>query len=136
MQFSDLREFTEIVKTMGDLREVEGADWNLEIGAITEVAGLAPDPPMLLFDKIKDFPAGYRVVSNVFAAHKRIALALGLPTHLSGVEIAKVWKEKMRGFKLVPPEEVSDGPIMENVIRGDKVDLARLRSCLRSSRPR
>ena len=31
---NDLRAFIEDLRTAGDLREISGADWNLEIGAI------------------------------------------------------------------------------------------------------
>ena len=34
------------------------------------------------------------------------------------------WRDKLRdSFKAVPPVELKDGPIMENVYTGDEVDL-------------
>ena len=38
MGFKDLREFIQRVDQLGELRRVSGADCNLEIGAITEIA--------------------------------------------------------------------------------------------------
>ena len=38
MIFRDLREFIERVKETNDVKEVSGADWDLEIGAITDIS--------------------------------------------------------------------------------------------------
>ncbi len=51
--FSDLREFIKRVEELGECKAVEGADCDLEIGAITDLLSLNPDPPLLMFDKIK-----------------------------------------------------------------------------------
>lgn len=50
----DLRGYNDQLKSIGELREIEEADWNLEIGAITELVG-EKDGPALLFDKIKGY---------------------------------------------------------------------------------
>ena len=56
-------------------------------------------------------------------AQKRTAIALGLPEHLSGTGLLNAWREKLRNFKPIPPRTVSDGPVRENVMEGDAVDL-------------
>ena len=53
MGFRDLREFIGRVESLGEMRKIDGADWDLEIGAITEVAASSPGCPMVLFDNIK-----------------------------------------------------------------------------------
>jgi len=123
MIFQSMREFMEKVRETGDLKAVNGADWNLEIGAITEVASQMPDPPMVIFDEIKGYPKGFRVVSNVLESPKRLTLAVGLPTHLKGIGLANAWRERLAIFKPIPPREVSDGVVMENVLKGDQVDM-------------
>jgi len=40
MHYRDLRGWIEGVESFGELRVVEGADWNHEIGAVAEVAAL------------------------------------------------------------------------------------------------
>ena len=125
MKLLDLRQFIDEVDGTGDLKRVEGADPDNEIGAITEVASQLPDPPMLLFDKINGYPEGYRIVSNVFESPKRMALTVGLPTTLRGIEIARAWKKRMHEFSPIPPREVSDGPIFDNRIQGDEVDITK-----------
>ncbi|MCH8055131.1 MAG: UbiD family decarboxylase, partial [Deltaproteobacteria bacterium] len=76
---NDLREFIEAAKKVSDWREIKGADWNLEIGALIEsTAELIPQPPMLLFDEIKGYPPGFRMAGLLYASYKRVAIALGL----------------------------------------------------------
>ena len=47
-----------------------------------------------------------------------MALAVGLPLELKGVPFVKAWKEKMKRVGTVPPIELKDAPITENVISG------------------
>jgi UbiD family decarboxylase len=58
MVFDDLRSFLDECEKCGDLEKVEGADWNLEIGTISEMAA-EKFGPALLFDKIKGYPPGF-----------------------------------------------------------------------------
>ena len=50
--FDDLRDYIDKVKEIGGCKVVEGADWNLEIGAITAWQAELGNSPLLLFDKI------------------------------------------------------------------------------------
>ncbi|MCL4370399.1 MAG: UbiD family decarboxylase, partial [Chloroflexi bacterium] len=109
---------------LGLVKTVEGADWNLEIGAITELGLSVPDGPLLLFDNVKGYPAGYRIVSNFLNTPKLFALSLDLPLESKGVPQVRDWRDKIaRDFHPVPPTEVQTGPIMENVHLGGDVDL-------------
>src|SRR5215218_8356755 len=119
---NDLRVFMGELEDDGELRRVNGADWNLEIGALTEI-GAEQNGPALLFDDIKGYPSGFRILSNVFAGQKRTAMTLGLPRDLSGVALINAWRARLRDFKPVPPKAIKTGPIMENVVEGDAVDL-------------
>ena len=57
----DLREFIERCQDIGELKTIEGASWDIEIGGITfEVASL-PNPPALLFDKVEGCKPGFPV---------------------------------------------------------------------------
>src|SRR3990170_1738889 len=51
--YSDLREWIEIVDGMGELKKIDGADWNLEMGTLAElVARESKGPvPAVLVDK-------------------------------------------------------------------------------------
>ena len=62
MSVRDLREWIEKVDAMGELQRVNGAHWDLEIGAITDLYQQSPGSSALLFDKIPDYPEGFRVL--------------------------------------------------------------------------
>ncbi len=70
----DLRGWLEKVDKMGELRKVEGADWDLEVGCITDLNCKRRDGPVLLFDNIKDYPKGFRVLTGSILAPSQVAL--------------------------------------------------------------
>ncbi len=122
--FNDLREFIAQVGEIEKVKLISGADWNLEIGYISELATHAPDSPLLVFDDIKGYPHGYRIVTNVFNSSKRLAMILGFPTELKGLDLVRAFRQKMAaGFKPVKPLLLKDGPSQENVHTGNEVDL-------------
>src|SRR4051794_7464345 len=85
-KYSDLREWLDAVTAFQELRLVLGADWNLEIGALTELMPRRSEtPPALLFDHIKDYQPGFRLLTNSLSSPKRLALTFGLPEDLRGV---------------------------------------------------
>ena len=56
----DLRAWLEEARKLGEVKDVRGADWNLELGAISELNVKKESPPALLFDEIpvrRDFRA-------------------------------------------------------------------------------
>jgi UbiD family decarboxylase len=121
--FNDLRDFIEQAERIDEVRHVDGADWDLEIGALSE-AMVRPDSPVLLFDNITDYPAGYRVCTNLVTSRRRVSLLWDLPESASGVEMVRAYREKYRGdFKPVPPRTVKTGPVLENVHSGQDVNL-------------
>lgn len=121
--FNDLREFIKGAKDIGQYKLIEGADWNLEIGAVTEIGKLSANSPLFEFDKITGYPAGYRVVSNVVNTSERFALATSLPLEIKGIEQVKAWREKVKQIKPLPPVEVKRGPVKENIKVGNDVNL-------------
>ena len=124
--FDDLRSFIEAAKEIDEYREINGADWNREIGALTEAAAeLITDPPMLIFDNIKGYPPGFRLVSLSIASVKRAALAWGLPIDKHKMELIRMGTKLVGKARsnLIPPKTVKTGPVMENVLTGDKIDM-------------
>ncbi len=122
MPFADLREFITAADQIGELRTVRGADWDLEIGTITEL-NYERQGPALLFDEIKDYPRGYRILANAMDSLRRSLLALGLPVDLSMDDALQEYQRLMSAYKPVPPREVSTGPVYENVLTGRDIDL-------------
>src|SRR5437870_13021247 len=106
---TDMREYINTLEEMGELRRFEGADLNLEVGALTERAA-EKEGPALLFSHFKGYPENFRVISNVFRTCKRTAPAMGLPTDLKGVDFLYAWRRKLAAFKPVPVEQMEGGP--------------------------
>jgi len=124
LSYHDFRSFVEEAKKISDYRLIEGADWDAEIGALVEsTAELVPQPPMLLFDKVKGYPAGFRVCSLPYAAYRRVALALGLPLDKTKLELLRLAAHKVKSAQPIPPKEVSTSPLFENILKGSDVNL-------------
>lgn len=123
--FRDLRDYIDtLTRELGDdeVMTIDGADWDLEIGCITELLA-EKEGPALLFDNISGYPAGYRVFTNFMGTVQRCAVALGLPADTSAIDVVRTWKDLSKRIDPIPPVEVSTGTILENVIEGDDVDL-------------
>lgn len=124
MPFHDLREWLSAMESLSELRLFEDVDQDFEIGVLTELAAEAKGPA-LLFDRIKGFPSGYRVTSNLFRGHKRLLATLEMPPNLIPAQALRRWKEVVSGFRPVPPVEVDSGPVFENFMSEKEVDLSK-----------
>lgn len=120
--FDDLRGLIEALDQRGQLMRVEGADWDLEVGAISYLIAERRGPG-LLFDKIKGYPEGYRVVTDVLHTKVGQRIGFGLPEDLGNIEVVQYWRDKWARYKPVPPVEVNSGPVMENALVDDEVDI-------------
>jgi UbiD family decarboxylase len=119
----DLREFLKAVRAAGELREISGARWHLEIGALTELFAEQAPTPALLFDDIPDYARGRRVLSNVLFSPLRQALALGVSADLRGIALVQAVKAKLTELKPIAPVEVNDAPVMQNILEHDRVNV-------------
>jgi len=124
--YQDLREFIAQIDALKALRRIEGADAHHEIGAITEVAAGMAECPALLFDRIKGYPAGFRILSNAVTSPQRAALALGIDPTLRPLDALKAWMEKRQMLAPQKPVAVASAPFRENSMRGGDVDVTRL----------
>lgn len=120
----DLREFLERVEAIGELKRVKGAHWDLEMGCLAELVhhSGSDHPPAMLFEDIPDY-AGYRCVSGLSNSSQRLALALGFPLSKNPIDIVQHYRDRMKRHRPIPPVEVTDAPIYENVMRDDDVDV-------------
>jgi 4-hydroxy-3-polyprenylbenzoate decarboxylase len=122
MAYKDLRGWLEEVERIGELKRVEGAHWDKEIGAIGELMA-ERNGPALLFDKIPGYPDGYRVLNNAFLSLNRTASVLGIPQGLSEIESVDAWRKRLKAVRWIPPVEVGTGPVKQNILTGKDVDL-------------
>ena len=126
----DLRAWLEKVDAQGELAHVDGADWNLEIGTINTLHSRSEQCSALLFDSIKGYPKGHRVLTCSVNNLNRLALAMNMPQGGSSMEFVKamreklsVWEKTMHQFS---PQEVASGPVLQNVRTGGDVNLFEL----------
>ncbi|HJU61417.1 MAG TPA: hypothetical protein VJ864_05180 [Candidatus Binatia bacterium] len=63
MPYASLEDFIKAADAIGEVRHVEGADLELDVGCLTELLG-ERGGPMPVFDKIPGYPAGYRICST------------------------------------------------------------------------
>lgn len=128
---SDLRAFMQAVEEGGELEVVSGAHWDKEMGAVTEVLyrQKVEKAPMLVFDKIPGYPEQFRTEYGMFGSPLRLALALGMEPGMADdrMEMLNEFRRVIkRGFDQIPPKTVADGPVLENVLSGDQIDLEKL----------
>ena len=96
------------------------------MGAITHMlteksGGTAP---AILFDDVPGYPKGFRTLYGQFSSIRRVALTLGLPLDYERkVDIVQRYHARMQEMKPLPPRFVNDGPILQNVIEGDTIDV-------------
>lgn len=123
-----LRGWLEQVDKLGELARVAGAHWDTEMGALTHMlteksGGTAP---ALLFDEIPGYPKGFRTLYGHFSTIRRIALTLGLPLEYERkVDVVRLYHARTRELRPLPPRWVTDGPVLQNVLEGDAVDVLR-----------
>lgn len=109
-------------------RTVRDATAERDIGAITEMLDHSPrsSSPSVLFDGIPGYPDGHRVIVNTNGTIQRQAITLGLdPESVSHDVLIDFWSNTLRTLEPVEPVETDRGPILENVLRDDAVDLTR-----------
>ena len=116
----DLRDFIGICEKEGQLKRIRAeVDWDLELShvskAVEERGG-----PALLFENVKGYASP--VFTGAFATRQRLCLLLGKDPRLSMVQLTQEWM-KLADRKLIEPKEHEDGPIFENILSGDGVDI-------------
>lgn len=125
IEWKDLRGWIAEVEKIGELARIkEETDWDEEISGITYLVGKRKGGPALLFDNIKGYSEGYRVLSNILGSStKRIALAMGLPLNLSELEMIKMLRDVFKNK--IPPKVVSEESALvnENIVMEGDVDI-------------
>lgn len=116
----DLRHFISRCEGANELKRVKAeVDWDLEISHISKLTE-EKKGPALLFENIKGYTSP--VLTGAFGTASRMATALGMPSHYTMCEAARQWM-KLTVKDVVPAKELTDGPVLENWVTGDKVDL-------------
>lgn len=124
----DLRTAIDRLSLHDELAEVKGeVHWDRELGAVTREV-LRRNGPALLFENITGYNGpGSRcgkLVTSLLASTKRLALLLGYDAPPGHDELVRHVLEK--NAERIPPVVVDDGPVHEQVVVGDDVDLGEL----------
>src|SRR3954470_3004001 len=121
----DLRPWLAQVRGLRELRDVRGADWNLELGAISELNVKKDAPPALLFDEITGYPKGFRVLTCSTSSPMRLSSILRLPlqkTHNGLVDVLRgkpaEWQKQAPQYDAVV---VSENSYLTNGQKGKEV---------------
>lgn len=125
--YEDLRDWISQLEAKGEVKTLKGVHWDKEMGAITDLLHRQKydKAPALLFDEVPGYPAGYRCIYGMINSPARLALSLGMD--IEGVKTRTDFLHRYRNYtkekKYIPPKYVETGPVMENVITGDDINI-------------
>jgi UbiD family decarboxylase len=126
--YDDLREWLAEAERLGEVRTVRDASWQEDIGLVAEAILRAENGPCVVFEDIQDCPKGYRLLLNMFAGRRR-NMTLGFPVGLTKWELSDGYRAAyLSSQKNIPHEIVETGPIFENVLMGDDIDVTKFPS--------
>ncbi|HXF76617.1 MAG TPA: UbiD family decarboxylase [Methylomirabilota bacterium] len=120
----DLRTWLSDVDQLGQLMTVENVHWDLELSTLTELINeRAKTRPAILFDRIKDYPKGYRVAANLVSSVDRLAMTLGMKPGLGDIGFVRAWRQRVKKIAPVAARTVSSGALFENTRTGKDLSL-------------
>jgi 4-hydroxy-3-polyprenylbenzoate decarboxylase len=120
----DLRTWLNEVDKLGQLMTVENVHWDLELSTLTEIINeRSKTRPALLFDRIGDYPQGYRVAANLVSSVGRLALTLGMKPGMSEMDFVQAWRGQVKKITAIPATTVSTAPLFENVKEGKDINV-------------
>ncbi len=123
MAYESLRDWIAKIEEVGQLKRITAeVDWNLELGGIARLMAIQ-EGPALLFENIKDYhnTACRKLFINGLGSRERVAMSLGLPRETGYRGIVEFIKENLG--RRVDPVIVASGPVKQNIVRGDEVNL-------------
>ena len=121
---ADLRTWLDDVRRLGQLTTVNNAHWNLELSTLTELINeRSKTRPAIVFDNIKEYPAGYRVAVNLLSSLQRLALTLGIDPKLGPFDFVQRWRQQVKKIQPIEPRKVKNAPLFDNVQEGADIDL-------------
>lgn len=124
----DLRQWLDQAENLRLLKKVDEADWDNEIGALTALNLARKDCPALLFDNIKDYRRGRRVLSCSTSCRPLVAMTFGIATEISSdLELMNTFRQALPRWEAdldrFPPEYADNGVILQNVRSGADVNV-------------
>ena len=122
LTYEDMREWIREAEKLGEVKVVNGASWKKDIGMAAEVVLHSEKAPCVIFDNVEGCPPGFRILINFFSG-KRRNMTMGFPSDFSKLELTDGVQKHMSAVKPIPHKIVEKGPVLENVLEGDKIDV-------------
>jgi 4-hydroxy-3-polyprenylbenzoate decarboxylase len=119
----DLRDYMAALESHGQLERLSGVDLDLELGGISYLVRRDRLGTAVLFDEFDDRMPGARMLTNILDTPTQVTLALGYEPTDDIREAIRLHKERGSTTETRPVDHVDDGPVLDNVQRGDDVDL-------------
>jgi UbiD family decarboxylase len=123
----DLRPWLEQIRELGELKDVIGADPHLELSTLSQLNVKKDKSPALLFDEIVGHPKGFRMLTCSTSSPARLSSILRLGVEHSHQGLVKKlrgkpaqWQSAAASFD---PVLTDTGPVFENMLEGDDVDV-------------
>src|SRR5579863_3836008 len=121
--YDDLREWLTAAEALGEVRKIEGASWQEDIGLAAEAILREENGPCAVFDNVPGCPKGFRVLLNMFAGERR-NMTLGFPVGLTKWQLSDGYRQAfLADQRIMPHQIVASGPVLENVLTGNNIDL-------------
>ncbi|TAK47327.1 MAG: UbiD family decarboxylase [Xanthobacteraceae bacterium] len=125
LAYEDLRQWLAAADALGEVRQVNGLSWEKEIGEVAELALHSDAAPCMVFGDVPGSLKGSRVLVNFFGG-KRKNMTLGFDPGLSKLDLSEAFRlNYMADMKLIPPRLVETGPVFENILMGDDIDITK-----------
>ena len=122
----DLRAWIGEVESINQLHRIQGVPWDKDMGGLVEmILERSKHSPALLFEKMPNAREDMQILCSQIDGIERLALAMGNDPKLGVTDFIQAWRRKVRNFEPMEPEYVKDGPIFENVLTGDAVDISK-----------
>ena len=68
IDYDDLRGWLANAERLGEVRKLNGASWQKDMGLVAEAILRAENGPCVVFDDVPGCPKGFRMLLNMFAA--------------------------------------------------------------------
>ena len=121
---TDMRSYLERLEGMGEIKHIEGADLDTEVGALTEYMGDV-ESQALLFDGVCGFSQGLSHRLQPVPHLRALGGGHGLADGRQGSDFLHAWRKRSLEFQPLPYEQVEGGPVFENQMEEGDVDLTR-----------
>ncbi len=124
MVFDDMRGWIEALRAEGELHEIDAeVHWDRELGTVARKAFGNGDGPALLFNAIADYRSGRctKLFTGGLSNYSRIAMMFGLAKDAPITDLVRAARAAFSSR--LEPKVVETGPVKENIITGDDIDL-------------